>query len=69
MTTFTQAFPLEDIRIRSGSDGRTVEAYAAVFNSPAEIHDRDGHYLDRFRRPGSTRPSPMPPRPGRAPAG
>lgn len=52
MTTFTRAFPLEDIRIRSGSDGRTVEAYAAVFNSPAEIHDRDGHYLEQIAPSG-----------------
>ncbi len=52
MSTFSRAFPLEDIRIRSGSDGRTVEAYAAVFNSPAEIHDRDGHYLEQISPSG-----------------
>ena len=43
-----RAFPLEDIRIRSGGDGRTVEAYAAVFNSETPIHDRDGQYLERI---------------------
>lgn len=43
-TTFTRSYPLDDIRVRSGGDGRTVEAYAAVFNTPSEIHDRDGHY-------------------------
>jgi HK97 family phage prohead protease len=48
MTEFVRSFALEDIRIRSGGDGRTVEAYAAVFNSPAEIHDRDGHYLEQL---------------------
>lgn len=26
--------------------GRTVEAYAAVFNTPAEIRDGDGHYTE-----------------------
>jgi phage head maturation protease len=41
---FVRSFPLEDIRIRSGGDGRTVEAYAAVFDTPAEIRDQDGHY-------------------------
>lgn len=48
MTEFFRSFALEDIRIRSGGDGRTVEAYAAVFNTPAEIHDRDGHYLEQL---------------------
>ncbi len=50
LQAFVRSFPLEDIRIRSGGDGRTVEAYAAVFDVPAEIHDQDGHYhevLDR----------------------
>lgn len=28
------------------SDGRTVEAYAAVFDTPAEIRDHEGHYLE-----------------------
>lgn len=48
MTRFIRSFPLEDIRIRTGGDGRTVEAYAAVFNTPAEIHDRDGNYLEQL---------------------
>jgi HK97 family phage prohead protease len=43
-TTFTRSYPLEDIKVRSGGDGRTVEAYASVFGTPAEIHDQDGHY-------------------------
>lgn len=41
-----RTYLLEDIAIRSGGDGRTVVAYAAVFNTPAEIHDQDGHYLE-----------------------
>lgn len=41
---FVRSFALEDIAIRSGGDGRTVEAYAAVFGVPAEIQDGQGHY-------------------------
>ncbi|MFI6732104.1 HK97 family phage prohead protease [Nonomuraea sp. NPDC050451] len=48
MTLFTRAFPLDDIAIAPGGDGRTVTAYAAVFDTPAEIHDRDGHYLEEI---------------------
>ena len=43
---FTRSFALEDISVRSGGDGRTVEAYATVFNIPTEIHDHDGDYLE-----------------------
>ena len=45
-TTFTRSFPLEDITIQAGGDGRTVEAYAAVFNTPTTIRDQDGHYTE-----------------------
>lgn len=41
---FGRAYQLEDCTIRADGDGRVVEAYAAVFNTPAEIHDQDGHY-------------------------
>lgn len=53
---FIRSYPLEDIRILSraqGSefaDGRTVEAYAAVFDTPAEIHDNEGHYVEVIDR-------------------
>jgi HK97 family phage prohead protease len=53
---FLRSYPLEDIRILSraqGSefaDGRTVEAYAAVFDRPAEIHDNEGHYRETIDR-------------------
>lgn len=43
-TPYTRSYALEDISIRAGGDGRTVEAYAACFNTPAEVHDQDGHY-------------------------
>lgn len=46
MTDFIRAVALDDIRIRSGGTGRTVEAYAAIFGEPAEIVDADGHYLE-----------------------
>ena len=50
MTTFVRSFDLLDISIRSGGDGRTVEAYAAVFDTPTEIVDRQGHYREQIAR-------------------
>jgi HK97 family phage prohead protease len=45
--TYARTFALDSIEIsRSHSDGRTVEAYAAVFNSPAEVRDGHGHYTE-----------------------
>jgi len=45
---FDRIWDLEDIRIISRAQGdgtgRLVEAYAAVFNVPAEIHDQHGDY-------------------------
>lgn len=46
---FARSFALDDIQIldrAKGGDGRTVEAYAAVFNTPKEIHDRNGDYME-----------------------
>ncbi|WP_433114280.1 HK97 family phage prohead protease [Micromonospora sp. CA-246542] len=46
---YRRTFALDDIQIsRSYSDGRTVEAYAAVFNTPVEISDRHGRYIERI---------------------
>lgn len=50
MDTFMRAFPLDDIVVRAGGDGRTVEAYAAVFDTPTEIRDQWGHYLEQIGR-------------------
>jgi HK97 family phage prohead protease len=50
MTDFIRAVALDDIRIRSGGTGRTVEAYAAIFDEPAEIMDADGHYMEQNHR-------------------
>jgi HK97 family phage prohead protease len=43
---FHRSFPLEDCSIRAGGDGRTVDAYAAVFETPVPIHDGDGDYIE-----------------------
>jgi len=43
---FLRTYLLDDISVRSGGDGRTVDAYAAVFNSPTVISDREGTYLE-----------------------
>jgi HK97 family phage prohead protease len=47
-------YPLDDIRIMSRAEGegsgRVVEAYATVFDEPAEIHDGQGHYMEVIDR-------------------
>jgi HK97 family phage prohead protease len=48
---FARSFALDDIQIldrAKGGDGRTVEAYAAVFNVPKEIHDQHGDYVEKI---------------------
>lgn len=55
MTQFLRAYALDDIKIRSGGTGRTVEAYATVFNSPAEVQDQDGHYVEQVAPGAFTR--------------
>lgn len=50
---YARTFALDGIEIvdrAKGGDGRTVEAYAAVFDTPAEIHDHMGHYVERIDR-------------------
>ena len=44
---------------RAAATGRLVEAYAAVFDDPAEIHDHAGP-LHRGHRPGRVQPGPRP---------
>jgi HK97 family phage prohead protease len=48
MSNRCRAFPLEDVAIAKDGTGRTVEAFAAVFNSPAEVRDADGHYREQI---------------------
>jgi len=46
---YVRLYQLEDIHIlrsADGGDGRTVEAYAAVFGQEAEIKDHEGHYIE-----------------------
>ena len=50
MSTFIRAFPLEDISIRSGGDGRTVEAYAAIYDRAVPIRDHQGEYQEQIAR-------------------
>ena len=45
---YVRSFPLEDISVRTTRDGRIVDAYLAVFNTPAEIHDHDGDYNEEL---------------------
>jgi peptidoglycan hydrolase-like protein with peptidoglycan-binding domain/phage head maturation protease len=47
-----RTWPLEECRIMRTSEGheygsgRVVEAYAAVYGQPTEIHDHEGHYIE-----------------------
>lgn len=46
-----RTFALDDITIRSGGDGRTVEAYASVFDVAATVSDFEGSgYVETIRR-------------------
>jgi HK97 family phage prohead protease len=42
----SRQFAVDDLHVRSDGSGRVVEAYAAVFNTRAEIMDQDGHYFE-----------------------
>lgn len=56
---YARSWALEGIEIlragKGGSDGRTVEAYAAVFDVPTEITDQYGHYNEVIARSAFTR--------------
>lgn len=47
---YDRSFPLDDIQISRSGDGRTVEAYAAIFGQPYEVHDQHGHYMELIDR-------------------
>ncbi|MDM4722767.1 HK97 family phage prohead protease [Micromonospora sp. WMMA1363] len=51
---YARSWALDDIHILRAADGygdgRTVEAYAAVFDTPTEITDRYGHYNEVIDR-------------------
>lgn len=48
--TYHRSYALDDIQISRSGDGRTVEAYAAVFDSPYEVRDQHGHYMEAIDR-------------------
>jgi HK97 family phage prohead protease len=43
---FERYAALDDLSTRADSGGRYIDAYAAVFNVPQEIRDREGHYYE-----------------------
>lgn len=45
-----RSYAIDDLVVRSDGDGRTVEAYMAVFNQPTEIQDQYGHYYEVIDR-------------------
>jgi hypothetical protein len=47
---YDRSFPLDDIQISRSGDGRTVEAYAAMFDMPYEVRDQHGHYMEVIHR-------------------
>lgn len=51
---YARSWDLDDIQILRAKDGhgdgRTVEAYAAVFDKSTEIRDKHGHYRERIAR-------------------
>lgn len=50
MNTYLRTWTLDDISIQRSGDGRTVEAYAAIFESPYEVRDQHGHYMEVIDR-------------------
>lgn len=57
---FMRSYPIGDLTVAPDGDGRTVTAFAAVFNRAAEIRDQDGHYNevlapDSFKQTIATR--------------
>ncbi|MET8147627.1 HK97 family phage prohead protease [Actinoplanes sp. NPDC049668] len=48
--TYDRTFALDGIEILRSGDGRTVEAYAAVFDDPVEVRDQHGHYSEEINR-------------------
>src|SRR5258708_15848540 len=48
LAPYVRAFPLEDLSVRTTRDGRIVDAYLAVFDTPAPVHDQDGEYEEEL---------------------
>lgn len=49
-TTYLRSWAVSDLEVSRAGDGRTVTAYAAVFDTPAEITDQHGHYIEVIDR-------------------
>lgn len=47
---FTRTWEISDISVRTEGEGRTVDAYAAIFDSPAYVRDQDGEYMEEIDR-------------------
>lgn len=52
---FDRSYALDDIQISRSGDGRTVEAYAAIFGTPYEVRDQHGHYMENIDRSAFSR--------------
>lgn len=50
MNTYLRTWALDDISISRSGDGRTVTAYAAIFDTPYEVRDHHGHYMEQIDR-------------------
>lgn len=50
-----RTYAFQDLHVRSDGGGRVVEAYAAVFNTPTEVLDQDGHYNETLSPAAFTR--------------
>lgn len=47
---FERYAALDDLSTRAEGGARYMDAYAAVFDTPQEIRDREGHYLETIHR-------------------
>lgn len=50
MSTYLRTWALDDISVSRSGDGRTVTAYAAMFDAPYEVRDQHGHYMESIDR-------------------
>lgn len=55
MNLAVRTFSIDDIQIRAEAGGRTVDAYASVFDHRYEIRDWDGHYWEVIRQGAFTK--------------
>src|SRR5215831_8975947 len=45
---YLRSFPIKDVSVKTTRDGRIVDAYLAVFNTPAPVRDQDGEYTEEL---------------------